>query len=137
MKLKGSHSKTARLLYKDLSIQEYLRDGVVNSADAKLLFKFRTRMVNVGCNYRHGCEDVPLCPLCQDAPDEQEHLLLCTALHIIPPPVNYLVIFQCNPDSLSSVVKALKDALCRRELVIEERLERKVEALVVEEDRRT
>ena len=121
----------SRLRYSELSLQGYLQDGLLNSTDAKLLFKFRTRMVNVGCNYRHGCEDVPQCPLCQDAPDKQEHLLWCTALHTEPLSViNYLDIFLHNSDSMRNALKALKDAFLRREVFLGEQL--KVESLIEE-----
>lgn len=78
---KKCHSKLSRLSYNKLNMQSYLKDGVMGSHDSRLLFQFRTRMVDVGENFKNYHGRSPLCPLCKEASDDQEHLLLCPKIH--------------------------------------------------------
>ena len=81
--LKESHSKLSGITYDDLKMQPYLQDGTFHSGDARVLFRFRTRMIRVGNNYRSMYLDHSggvLCPLCKNKEDTQEHLLECSKL---------------------------------------------------------
>ena len=69
-------SKTEKLLYSKLELQEYLELAEMNVRQAKVLFKFRVRMAPFGENFKGGL-DTPLCPLCLSHPDTQENSFKC------------------------------------------------------------
>ena len=51
---KSSHSKMDKLSYKELKLQEYLKDGNLSQSEMKTTFRCRTRMEKFGENYRRG-----------------------------------------------------------------------------------
>merc|ERR1711973_122433 len=53
MGAKSHHSKMSSLDYSELRIQQYLVNKSFHTGDAKLLFSFRTRMVEVKNNYKN------------------------------------------------------------------------------------
>jgi hypothetical protein len=114
MKQKAAHSKMASVNYETLKIQPYFIDGSLNSGDVKLLFSLRTRMVNVRCNYKNSY-DIHCCPLCESDEDTQEHLLVCPTINPRPPEVVYTDIFCDDQVKRNETLRALKDALERRE----------------------
>jgi hypothetical protein len=116
MDLKTSHSKMASLDYEELKIQPYFVDKTINSNDAKLLFKFRTRMVRVKRNYRNNLTDLN-CPLCESDEDTQQHLLLCPRIHTTTglPAVNYMDIYSGDIVLMKKTIDSLKKALWKRE----------------------
>ena len=63
MSLKQGHSKMENLQYSKLQLQEYLKLGNLNASEAKVIFKYRTRMASYGENYRENQIHVS-CPLC-------------------------------------------------------------------------
>ena len=71
-----THSKVNHGMYKNLDGMQYFEDHRISAEQAKLLFKFRTRMVNVRNNFRNNytCSSCPLCGIHQDT---QEHLFDC------------------------------------------------------------
>ena len=111
---KNCHSKLANLSYEKLEMQPYLRDGILNCKEARLLFTLRTRMVDVGCNFKNKAS--LLCPLCSVASDDQQHLLLCTKIHSeTMPDVSYNDIFGTDTCKMKPVLKVLKKSLSIRE----------------------
>ena len=74
-----SHSKVKHEMYNDLNGMSYLNDTRFTTEQAKLLFKFRTRMFDVRNNFRnnYACTS---CPLCGVKEDTQEHLLNCVII---------------------------------------------------------
>ena len=104
-------------------MQPYLCDGTFHSGDAKILFRFRTRMVRVGNNYRamySGQSDaVPVCPLCQSGEDTQEHLLECLHLDNDGVSVRYSDIFSMDTTEVKEAFEVLRRALNRREDLID------------------
>ena len=117
---KKCHSKLSRLSYNKLNMQSYLKDGVMGSHDSRLLFLFRTRMVDVGENFKNYHGRSPLCPLCKEASDDQEHLLLCPKIHdggTIPNTL-YSDIFTDDTTKMAAVIKPLRDALSKREALL-------------------
>ena len=71
MKMKQTHSKMSNLNYTKLEIQNYLKLGKLNTAEAQTLFRYRVRMANYGENFR-GKANVVLCPLCNTHLDNQK-----------------------------------------------------------------
>ena len=122
--LKETHSKLSSIRYEELMMQPYLCDGTFHSGDSRILFRFRTRMVRVGNNYRsmysEQAADVGIiCPLCNSDEDTQEHLLLCSKLGSEEINVRYSDIFSTNCMSrMKDSFNALKTALKKREDLI-------------------
>ena len=71
MKTKQTHSKMSSLNYTKLEIQNYLKLGKLNTAEAQTLFRYRVRMANYGENFR-GKANAVLCPLCNTHLDNQK-----------------------------------------------------------------
>ena len=68
--------KIKNIPYKNLEMQNYLKTDKIFTHRKKLLFKIRTRMLNVGHNYGK----MITCPLCLNEDDNQSHLIKCTAI---------------------------------------------------------
>ena len=62
------------LNYDDFKNQKYLVDKSLSMDEKKLFFKFRTRMCNLGENFRAG-KGVTNCPLCSLHPECQLQFL--------------------------------------------------------------
>ena len=76
------------LNYNKLETQPYLLSNKINPQVAKLLFTFRTRMVDVKENFKNKyvsaqtqADTALSCPLCLSKEDSQEHLLSCKKLN--------------------------------------------------------
>ena len=107
---KNCHSKLGNISYVKLEMQAYLRDGILNYIEARLVFSFRTRMIDVGCNYKN--KGSLLCPLCRGACDDQKHLLNCPKIHTKEiPNVNYDDIFGDDTSKMKAVLRELSDAM--------------------------
>ena len=57
-------------------MQEYLKENKFNTADARLIFKFRTRMAPFRENFK-GSHQSNICPLCEEHPDDQNLVFSC------------------------------------------------------------
>ena len=69
------YSKGSNLGYGTLKMRGYLKTEEINPSQARLLFKIRTRMLNVKNNYRNGHNELS-CPICKDGIDSQEHMMM-------------------------------------------------------------
>ena len=69
---KQGHSKMSNLNYTNLEIQEYLKKKDITPTQAKIVFKFRTRMEKFSENFKGG-KPTKQCPMCTEAKDTQEH----------------------------------------------------------------
>ena len=59
MRKKGTHSKIKDLVYTKLDCQNYLKyDFELNNEDKMLLFKFRTRMIDMKNNFKNNYADL-------------------------------------------------------------------------------
>ena len=76
---KESYSKMKKLNYNEFKIQEYLQNKNFTFDDKKTIFKYRTRMLLFGENFRAG-RDTVLCPLCLKHSDSQFEILNCTVI---------------------------------------------------------
>ena len=100
--------------YSELRIQQYLVNKSFHTGDAKLLFSFRTRMVEVKNNYKNRQSDLN-CPLCGKDTDTQQHLLDCEKIHRSRPNVLYNDLFGDDCSSVRQTFDALKNSLRNRE----------------------
>ena len=77
--VKSTHTKVLHIQYARLEIQSYFLPNKMPTTLAKFTFLCRTRMVQVGANFKGG-NNFPVCPLCKVQYDCQKHLLDCTKL---------------------------------------------------------
>ena len=76
-------SKGDNLVYKKISLQKYLKSNSINTSQAKLLFKIRSRMLHVKLNYKNMYKDKPTgfnCAICGNEPESQLHAVTCQKL---------------------------------------------------------
>ena len=78
--LKEKHSKMENLNYTELKMQSYLRDPRITVAEAKNIFRFRTRSALFKENMRSNYTD-DTCPLCKEQPDRQSHSFECKIIN--------------------------------------------------------
>ena len=76
---KAKHSKMDNLEYEDLHIQDYFKLDSVTTSEVQEAFRFRTRMVKLGENFR-GQGGEAWCPLCKTHLDNQAHIFQCQVI---------------------------------------------------------
>ena len=79
LELKGKHTKMENLEYSELKIQSYLKDPDIPVAEARNLYRYRTRSAKYKENMKSSYTNTSLaCPVCLLQPDTQQHSLQCT-----------------------------------------------------------
>ena len=78
-KLKKSHSKATNLVCTDLNLAEYLKDQRLTTKQKQLLFRLRSRTLDVKQNFKDQHKS-PWCSSCGLFPETQSHLLQCPEL---------------------------------------------------------
>ena len=78
---KESHSKLKNLQFYQFEMQDYLMDARITINQARVTFKYRTRMSNFWKNFK-GNSPPQICPLCrqENSIDSQEHSLKCETI---------------------------------------------------------
>ena len=115
---KETHSKMENLNYIEFGIQEYFKNPAVSRTQAKLVFMYRTRMLQFGENYRGGRTNV-ICPLCCSHIDSQAFLTKC-------PKMQKYLITSDDLDILytdhidTKTIKTLEEAINIREKLLKE-----------------
>ena len=115
-----SHSKSRILIKSKLEREKYFDDQRFSRSDVELLFKLRTRMVDLKSNFSNKYGTDIACRLCQVQVECQEHILKCEVLKAkieIPPQVVYEDIFK-NVDKQLEAVKVFKKLLREREIIL-------------------
>ena len=83
MRLRQRHSKSTDLDVQDLSISPYLIDGRFSKESRELLFKLRSKTMDVKENFKNAYfNNHMLCELCLLFPCTQSHPLQCPQLNI-------------------------------------------------------
>ena len=76
IKIKEKHSKMKNVNYKNLSLQPYLSDSRFSLKQKQLLFKLRTRMLDIKGNFKVTYKNNIQCDLCNENIDQsQDHLV--------------------------------------------------------------
>ena len=78
-KLKKSHSKATNLVCTDLNLAEYLKDQRLTTKQKQLLFRLRSRTLDVKQNFKDQHKS-PCCSSCGLFPKTQSHLHQCPEL---------------------------------------------------------
>jgi hypothetical protein len=84
-RLKESHSKLNNIGFQKLQCADYLKDPRITEAKGKILFKLRTRMYQVRCNFKNQYGNNLTCQLCKQNLDQQSHLLECVVMKSLIP----------------------------------------------------
>ena len=102
------NSKGGNLGYGSLKMRDYLKTKNINKNQAILLFKIRTRMVNVKNNFKNGNTDLS-CRVCFEGLDSQEHMMMeCVALGELLTLQEYLQIFGEDEEQMAVIVKKIE-----------------------------
>ena len=105
--------------YTELRIQKYLEASWISKDQARLIFKFRTKMAPFDNNFRGGREEV-MCPICKAHPDDQTLLLKCPAIKNIIH--NSIDMENINSDNiLRDTVDTLVAAMRARENLLDDK----------------
>ena len=102
-------------------MQPYLKSNKINLRKKKILFKARTRMLNVKWNFG----DKTLCPVCELESDQQEHLLQCFFIKLKCTSIlenknncRYEDIFSKDLKKQNNVADLLIEAIRTREVIL-------------------
>ena len=79
-KLKATHSKMHNIKFDQIKCADYLMGKSTTQTEAKILFKFRTRMAPVKQNFKTQYHANLFCDLCKVSKCTQEHLFQCHVL---------------------------------------------------------
>ena len=120
--LKAKHSKTENIKIEILKPNSYLTDTRIYPDQAKFIFKMRTRMYSVKCNFKNQYNGNYICDLCKIEDDTQEHLLQCKVLQYFVPEILssnvwYEDIFG-NIDKIIPASKLLNKVCKERDLLL-------------------
>ena len=84
MEIRSRHSKSKVAEYNKLETSGYLRSNIFTVTQSRLLFKIRSRMLDVKMNFKnHYNDDITLliCDQCNSGEvDDQSHILSCKVL---------------------------------------------------------
>ena len=107
--IQETHSKSKKLVYKELKMQEYLlpNNGMTNK-EKSFAFAARAQMLDVKANFKFGKADLK-CSLGCDSNEDQEHILHCPALNadVLTPVPTYNDIYSNNPRKIMIVTQIL------------------------------
>ena len=104
-------SKLENCNYSDLKMQKYFLIRGFHRRKQRLLFKLRTRMVNVGANYGKSTN----CPFGCNSLDDQPHLFQCEFLNEDAQVCNYNDIFSNVPTKFMKITEVALKILRKRE----------------------
>ena len=108
--LKKSHSKSTNLKCEDLKLAEYLKSPVFDTKQKKLLFKLRSRTIDVKMNFPGQHKNL-MCRSCELVPESQGHLLQCPKLVT---KLNYL----CGKTSKLNEYDIYSDDISKQEIIV-------------------
>ena len=109
LKAKHSKMKNIEINEKVLKPTEYLTDTRIYPEQAKFIFKMRTRMYSVKCNFKNNFNENYICDLCKVEEDSQEHLLQCKVLqHFVPEILKSKVRYEDIFGSIDQIIEASK-----------------------------
>ena len=103
-------------------IQKYLTTDKMSQNTKRVLFRARTRMLNVQSNYG---KHTP-CPLCKMEEDSQQHLLECLIIKINNPDILnnvnsiYEDIYSNNIDKQNNITKLIEMAINSRKIILKQ-----------------
>ena len=116
-------SKLKNITYNELKMQPYLSSSKKSLKHKKILFKARTKMLNVNWNFGNKS----LCLLCKLKDDQQEHLLSCIKIKLESSIIlenknncKYSDIYSSDQEKLNNIAELLLQATRIREIYLNE-----------------
>lgn len=109
--------KGETLIFKDLEMQEYLKSQRLNTSEAKFLFKIRSEMLQVKCNFKHmylNRQHGLSCSVCLSEPETMKHVATCPELNKTLS-VDYEDLFSLNDETVAKAVKSYREIWRLRE----------------------
>ena len=127
LKVKAAgHSKSLNILatVKNQKVgkrKSYLRENTLSRDDCQLLFRLRTKMLDVKTNFSNQFEKILTCRTCKkpDSIEDEDHLLKCDRLisENNHPEVNFDYVFK-DLDKQILALKVFKSILRKREILL-------------------
>ena len=117
-----SYSKGESLSYGDLKLRSYFKSKRLYPSQATLIFKIRTRMLNVKNNYRQSYQDLR-CPLCMSECDTQEHMM--TNCDMLPNKITenqMKIFFGQNEDKMAHIIEKVEANELERQKILDTQL---------------
>ena len=120
--IQEQYSKGSNLSYGKLKMRSYFKKKEISRQHASLIFKFRTRMIQVKNNFKNSNLKNMLCPVCLSGEeDTQEHLVSCTSLDKLVTVEQFRLLFGQNEKVMLDVITNMDTLLNQREAILEAR----------------
>ena len=104
-------NKKTKMLRLSPNMKEYLTTELLTVEEKKLLFKLKTRMIDIKCNFKNKYNDLT-CIMCgeQDQQETQQHLMSCQVITTHPDIKNKVNSIKYNDiyESLDKHIRAIK-----------------------------
>ena len=102
-------------------MRSYLKTKSITRQQDSLIFKFRTRMINVKCNFKNSNLYNFSCPVCRtNEDDNQQHLIFCWSLTNQNITLSeYNTLFGQNETKMEQVIRKLDIILKERNDILE------------------
>ena len=111
LETQSSYSKGSNLGYGKLKMRSYLKSKKINSKQAKIVFKIRTRMINVKNNFKNGSSDTN-CSICDDGIETQEHIFIeCKMLGDRLTKKEYMSLFGEDDEEIASIIAKIENIM--------------------------
>ena len=113
-------SKMKNLNYSEFDMQSYLKSQEISKSNKMLLFKLRTRMIDIEDNFGKKT----LCAMCKLQPSCQSHLFECIFIKLKCPEIvnsdcEYADIFKNNINKMNILSKIAENIIRQREIILE------------------
>ena len=107
--VKNGHEKNKHIEYTKLETSQYLLSCMFSVNQSKLLFKLRTRMLDVKANFKNKFQDnisLLMCNLCDNQKvEDQKHVIECTKIENNKTNnVTYLDLFNKNLNVVKNAI---------------------------------
>ena len=97
--------------YGELRMRDYLKSKSMYSNQAKIIFKIRTRMINVKNNFRNGSTDVN-CSMCKEKIESQIHIFTeCNKVNEKLTMKEYLTLFSEDEEEITKIIVKIEKIL--------------------------
>ena len=121
-KEKEKQTKIANIKYDGLEIQEYLASGLYNVKFSRLIFKARSKTLDIKSQRRWQYDDT-LCVGCKQKEESGQELLTCEKLNyensVAKEQINYDDLFSNEINKLVKVAKLIENGLKKRKQILE------------------
>ena len=119
---KEKQSKISNIVYKSLGLQEYFVGGYCNIKLSKLIFKARSKMLDIKLQRKWKYED-KLCIGCKTNDESGDEILACKNLsdeNVVTKPMNYNWFYKSSVSDIVEVAHNLAKRLKSRQNILED-----------------